>query len=122
VIARRVASYLEGERLATNSDLARAQQSLGVVTEKAFMQTVLDLAHLTGWTSYHTHDSRRSTAGFPDLVLLRRERCIVAELKRDGKLPTPVQMSWLLLFAQVPGVHATCWHPAQWEQIQEALR
>src|SRR5688572_19177552 len=41
-------------------------------TERAFQAQVVKYARLMGWTAYHTHDSRRSQAGFPDLVLVRR--------------------------------------------------
>lgn len=45
------------------------------------MQSVVDAARLNGWLVYHTHDSRRSAEGFPDLVMLRLSRMVVAELK-----------------------------------------
>ena len=31
-------------------------KTLDTLTEKDFMQNVLDLARLTGWRCYHTHD------------------------------------------------------------------
>jgi hypothetical protein len=40
-------------------------------TEKQFMAQVIQLARLRKWLVYHTHDARRSVAGFPDLVLVR---------------------------------------------------
>jgi hypothetical protein len=36
------------------------------ISEKDFQETVLTLARLRGWKCYHTHDSRRSEAGFPE--------------------------------------------------------
>ncbi len=39
--------------------------------EKPFQAQVVELARLSGWLTYHTHDSRRSQSGFPDLVLVR---------------------------------------------------
>ena len=38
--------------------------------EKDFMDKLLGAAVPAGWMVYHTYDSRRSTAGFPDLVLV----------------------------------------------------
>ena len=40
-------------------------------SERAFQTAVLELAQVTGWRSYHPHDSRRSAAGYPDLTLVR---------------------------------------------------
>ena len=66
------------------------------MTEKQLLQVVLDLARLTGWLAYHTHDSRRSAEGFPDLVLChaRHPWLVFAELKvGKGKL-TKAQQEW----------------------------
>lgn len=52
-------------------------------SEAAFQQKVEQLAGHCGWRIYHTHDSRRSAAGFPDLVMVRDVRLIFAELKSD---------------------------------------
>ena len=45
------------------------------MTEKQWQALVQETAQLAGWMAYHTYDSRRSAAGFPDLVLAR-ERVI----------------------------------------------
>ncbi len=65
------------------------------ISEKAWQTTILDLAKLGGWRSYHTFDSRRSTAGFPDLVLVRPPELIFAELKAEKGKTTPEQEAWL---------------------------
>jgi len=36
-----------------------------VMGEKEFMASVVELATVLGWRSYHTHDSRRSAPGSP---------------------------------------------------------
>lgn len=64
-------------------------------SEAAFQQQVLNLAGFYGWRSYHTHDSRRSQAGFPDLVLLRDAELIFAELKTDTGRVRPEQKLWI---------------------------
>lgn len=65
------------------------------LTEKQWQQQVVDLAKQLGWRRpYHTHDSRRSEPGFPDLTLVR-DRVIFLELKREkGRLTEP-QKDWL---------------------------
>lgn len=53
-------------------------------TEKRFQAQIVTLARTLGWAEHHTYDSRRSPAGFPDLVLLRPPRLILAEVKTDA--------------------------------------
>lgn len=66
---------------------------LGQMTEKEFQSWVLGIATPCGWKHYHTHDSRRSPGGFPDLVLVR-ETVLFWELKKqDGKV-APDQVEW----------------------------
>ena len=66
-------------------------------TEAQFQAVVIEYAELHGWRVYHTHDSRRSQAGFPDLTMVRAEpRLIFAELKSEGGKPTDEQTAWLL--------------------------
>lgn len=65
------------------------------MTEADFQQQVLDLAAMYRWRAYHTHDSRRSHAGFPDLVLVRAPRLIFAELKTAAGRLTAAQAGWL---------------------------
>lgn len=53
------------------------------------------LAITFGWRGYHTHNSQRSTPGFPDLCLVRRGRLIMAELKSQRGRATVEQTAWL---------------------------
>jgi hypothetical protein len=94
------------------------------VSEAALQALILDAARWTGWFVYHTHDSRRSQPGFPDLVLVHRDtgRVLFRELKTDkGKL-TPAQREWLgyLSIQHDAGV----WRPADWTSgaVLAALR
>jgi hypothetical protein len=65
--------------------------------EADLQSAVVKLARTLGGLVYHTHDSRRSAAGFPDLVIVfeRTGAILFAELKQDGKHPTPEQNQWL---------------------------
>ena len=67
----------------------------GPTSEKEWQSTVLDLATLGGWRSYHTFDSRRSAPGFPDLTLVRPPELVFAELKAEKGRTTPEQEAWL---------------------------
>ncbi len=89
-------------------------------SEREFMSIVIDLAKLRRWFVYHTHDSRRSVAGFPDLVLLRPPTLIVAELKVGKNRVTPEQNLWLNLFEEA-NVAAYVWTPRDWAEIESVL-
>lgn len=89
-------------------------------SETGFLGRVLALARLYGWTFYHTHDSRKSPEGFPDIVLVR-DVVIFAELKtRVGKL-TMQQAVWLEMLRHTGQVEVYLWRPAQWEEVQKRL-
>jgi VRR-NUC domain-containing protein len=80
--------------------------------EADLQSQVLQTARILGCLSYHTHDSRRSTSGFPDLVIVHPGTggLLFAELKRDGQDPTVPQRRWL----DALGVRhiAVVWRPA----------
>lgn len=63
--------------------------------EKDLQEAILAYARPRSWLAYHTYDSRRSAAGFPDLVLVRGPRLICAELKKQNGRVTPDQEKWL---------------------------
>jgi hypothetical protein len=65
------------------------------LSEAHFQRQVEQLAKYYGWRTYHTHDSRRSTPGFPDLVLVRGAELIFAELKTDKGRLRPEQRDWI---------------------------
>ena len=64
-------------------------------TEKALMQMIRGAAKLGGWLCYHTHDSRRSDPGFPDLVLVRPPDLLFVEVKAHNGRVSPEQQAWL---------------------------
>lgn len=91
------------------------------ISERDFQQQVVDLARLFGYFVYHTHDSRRSEAGWPDLTLCRPPRLIFAELKTERGKVRPAQQQWLDALRGA-GQEAYLWRPSQWEQIVATLR
>lgn len=76
---------------------------------------------------YHTHDSRLSAPGFPDLVLVHptNGRLLFCELKQEGKYPTTEQRLWLSALSRVaeenPLVEVHLWKPSSWSEIVETL-
>lgn len=91
------------------------------VSEKAFMQQVIDLATLRGWLVYHTYDSRRSSPGFPDLVLVRHNTLLFAELKTEKGKPTGAQKQWLEALRNVETISPNLWKPSDWQEIERIL-
>lgn len=112
-----------------------------VLTEKAFMAQVVAYARLRGWEVFHTHDSRRSAPGFPDLAMARTrydvnkeslasarrgDRFILAEIKREEGELSPSQRRWMEMLRRVAdasggAVGAYVWRPSGWPEIERTL-
>lgn len=96
-------------------------EPFAAMTERQWMSHVIGFARLHAWTVYHTHDSRRSVKGFPDLVLAKEGRPVVyAELKTETGKPTAEQQGWLALLRLTPS-QAFLWRPRDWEQVVKVL-
>ena len=91
------------------------------ITEAQFQSQVVGLARATGWRVYHTHDSRRSAAGFPDLTMVRGARLVMAELKSEMGFATSAQRQWLDALGAVPGVESYLWKPDDLDEIGAIL-
>ncbi|HET9755290.1 MAG TPA: hypothetical protein VFP66_02210 [Candidatus Limnocylindrales bacterium] len=103
------------------------------ILERDLQDQVLDLARLLGWRVAHFRAARTAHgwrtpvsadgAGFPDLVLIRGRRLVVAELKRSVKnRPTPNQLDWLAAF-RAAGVEVYVWTcDDDTESIAQVLR
>jgi hypothetical protein len=70
---------------------------VNAMREEELQECVLELAGRAGFMAYHTHDSRRSHRGFPDLVLVHRARALLlfVELKSERGKTRPEQKEWL---------------------------
>jgi len=96
------------------------------MTERAFQSAVVRVAREAGWDfRYHTHNSRRSPSGFPDLILCHRDPgqvCYAVECKTDTGACTKAQEAWLAALAGSTGVVSAVWRPQDWESIVAQLR
>lgn len=88
------------------------------MTEAQLLAKIRYLGRFYGWRTYHTHDSRRSEPGFPDLVLVHagQHRVIFAELKTATGRTTPEQDAWLADLTAA-GVEAYLWRPADLPRV-----
>ncbi len=94
------------------------------LTEAQFQAQVIKMAtDIYGWEVFHDGDSRRSNAGFPDLVLVKDGKLIFAELKREKEsYPSEKQKLWLAKLGQVmqssDNVLAVLWRPSSnWQKV-----
>jgi len=117
---------LAPKRVRTSRPPRPRQATLPAMTEQQLQDAVTALADVLGWSWYHTHDSRRSRPGYPDLHLWHpgKGRGLFVELKRAGKGPTAAQAAVLLELAQVYGQDAVhVWTPTDWSNgtVQQCL-
>ncbi len=101
------------------------------LTEEQFLIQVIEIAHLFGWSVAHFRPAMTVSGwrtpvagdgkGFPDLVLAKDGNVIFAELKADGKKPSPEQANWIKRLGG-KSCYATIWYPADFDMIVEILR
>ena len=95
------------------------------MTEAQLQAAVIALAKALGYMVYHTHDSRKSEPGFPDLVLACgwRHRKLVRELKVGDNEPTEDQEMWLFVLQEC-GDDTGVWTDEDWHsgRIEEELK
>ena len=100
------------------------------ISEEDFKALVIDLAHVHSWRVAHfrpamTKQGWRTAvqgdgAGFPDLVLVRGNRLLFAELKSVKGKVSPDQKTWL------QGLREACsevylWRPSDYDEIERVL-
>lgn len=124
------------ERQAAKPKRHPAQVSrLPRMTEAQFYKQVTDLAELLGWAVWHdaaTNAPRlcyrcgartrgpRNTAGLPDLLLVRGNRAIWAELKAQDGCTSPEQRAWIAAL-RAAGLTVLIWRPSDWPEIERTL-
>lgn len=104
--------------------------------EREFTDQVLEFAQHNGWRTIHIRPARKVAdeegkerwetpiqgdgKGFPDLLMARDNRLVVAELKCGKNKKTPEQIAWLQAFILV-GAEVFTWYPHEWDEIVQTL-
>src|SRR5262245_41255878 len=98
--------------------------------ETSLLLAILDYAYLRGWLVMHQRPGRlkggtwrtaiQGDPGFPDLVLCRGTRLVVAELKSSKGTTSEPQRLWLNAL-QNTGAEVFLWRPEDWTQILGTL-
>ena len=96
-------------------------QVSGLISEKGFQSVITELAEHRGWFHHHTPDSRRSTPGFPDLVLIKPPKVIFLEVKREKARLSVAQADVLAMLWGCNEVQAAVVRPSDWSQVVEWL-
>jgi hypothetical protein len=93
------------------------------LTEKEYMQQIIDLARLSGHYCYHTLDSRGSEPGMTDLLILKAtlERPLFVEVKTESGKLSPAQEAVKELLEAMPGADYRLWRPSSWPEVERTL-
>lgn len=99
------------------------------ITEAAFQKLVITAAKAAGWRVAHVERAQRrpgkwttpTTAGLPDLILLRPPQLVFLELKKEKGDPTPAQTEWVAGLQACPGVEAFIVRPSDTDEILALL-
>lgn len=107
--------------------LSVTEKQLRSVSERNWQAMVIKLAENRGWKHYHAPDNKpvngriqKIVAGFPDLVMVKGNRLIFAELKRELGKVSPEQESWLYAL-KIAGAECYIWRPSDLKQVVEIL-
>ena len=91
-------------------------QMAAAMREATLQSHVTGFAQSLGYLCYHTHDSRRSQPGFPDLVMVRAitGRLIFAELKTERGKQSAEQREWERALKASGQGEVYLWRPSDW--------
>lgn len=102
-------------------------------TARQWESQVIELAHLCGWLVHHQRPARKADGGwvsaiagdkgFPDLVLAKKGRMLLAELKTGKARLSADQKVWRDALTGESGIcYFHVWRPEDWDEIVKALR
>ena len=92
------------------------------LSEKQWQAMVTKALTATGWLWYHTHDSRKSQKGFPDIVAVRPPHVLYIECKAETGVLTPDQRVWRDWLLQCPQIEYYVWRPSDYAEVTARLQ
>lgn len=92
------------------------------ILEADWQRTVLQLAKTLAWWAYHTHDSRRSAHGMPDLLLVK-DRVVYVELKRESRKTSKLSPEQIRVLTRlsVAGAEVYVCRPSHLDELAKVL-
>lgn len=93
-----------------------------LISERQWREAIVNFAEWNGWKVYWTWNSQHSPAGFPDLVLVRGDRCIFAELKAERGQVAAKQREWADVLSCCSSVEYYLWRPSDEDLVWELLK
>ena len=106
-------------------------RALRTMTEAAWQRTVEGIATANGWKWYHPSKPgirangtvRYVVPGYPDLTLVRGDRLLFAELKREGPqgVVSQAQQDWMTALGET-AAECYLWRPSDLAIVREVLR
>ena len=120
-------SYMERTTKSLNESRATRDSGLDFyVTERDLAATVIEAAEALGWKVFAVLDTRvpakRTSKGWPDLVLVKGPEMIFAELKTQRGVVSSEQDGWLEALREVRRYTVALWRPSDMASIMERLR
>lgn len=112
------------------------QAILDAMSETAWQKQVVNGAETLGWHIFHDSATNRprkcrqckaftpgprNVKGFPDLLMLKGRRMVVAELKDEYGAVSPEQQAWLDWFRAIPGCEVYVWRPRDSNEVTRIL-
>lgn len=98
--------------------LTEEEKTLRQITERDWQSHVTKIATVKGWRYYHPPDNRpvngriqKVISGFPDLCLIKGNRMIFVELKRETGIVSPEQIEWHDAIKNC-GIEVYIWRPS----------
>lgn len=108
-----------GTMTATPVEASPVSHTAATMDEETLQQAIIDLGREFRWKAYHTRNSRKSKAGFPDLTMWR-ERVIFVEVKAEAGELSAAQITTLEEL-RAAGAEVYVWRPRDWAELVKVL-
>ncbi len=111
--------------------------SVVAISERDLQNAIVQAAHLYGYMVFHARPALSAKGwrtavqydgtGFPDLVMVGKDRIVFAEIKSEKGKPSPAQQQWIAGLEAVARASSTVrvcvWRPEDWpDRVLEVLQ